>query len=186
MTATTSDVIDPADLAGRSGARLLDVRTPAEFETIRIPGSVNLPLAELGPHAARLGGLAGRPAPLVLVCQSGVRAHQAARTLRAAGAEVQVLSGGVDAWSAAGQRVERGRARWAMERQVRLVAGSVVLTSVLAGVRFPRASAAAGLIGGGLTFSALSNTCTMATLLAKLPYNRPGGVDAEAAVRALS
>lgn len=58
------------------------------------------------------------------------------------------------------------------ERQVRLVAGSVALSSVLGSVAIPRLKWLAAAIGGGLTYAALSDTCAMATALSKLPYNR--------------
>jgi len=38
-------------------------------------------------------------------------------------------------------------------------------------------NAVAGFIGAGLTFSAVTNTCGMAMVLAKLPYNRGAGCD---------
>ncbi|HEU5082870.1 MAG TPA: DUF2892 domain-containing protein, partial [Acidimicrobiales bacterium] len=56
--------------------------------------------------------------------------------------------------------------------QVRLVAGGITLASVVASVWFPPARFVAGFIGAGLTFSAVTNTCGMAMMLAKLPYNR--------------
>ncbi len=85
---------------------------------------------------------------------------------------MHVLDGGVNAWTAVGGDVVRGQAKWALERQVRLVAGSIVLAGVLASTRVPAAKWAAGFVGGGLTFAALSNTCAMGNLLGRLPYNR--------------
>jgi len=70
-----------------------------------------------------------------------------------------------------------------MERQVRLVAGSIVLAGVAASFVWPRARLASGAVGGGLVFSALTNTCGMAALLARLPYNRGERADVERAVR---
>ncbi|MEV1294559.1 YgaP-like transmembrane domain [Pseudonocardia sp. NPDC049635] len=103
-----------------------------------------------------------------------MRAEQGRRHLAAAGLDTaRVLDGGVPAYAAAGGDVVHGRTVWAMERQVRLVAGSLVLTGILGG-RFvsPKLRLLAGGIGTGLTFSALSDTCAMAGLLAKLPFNR--------------
>ncbi|RPK24568.1 hypothetical protein EES37_37035 [Streptomyces sp. ADI91-18] len=40
-------------------------------------------------------------------------------------------------------------------------------------------------IAGGLAFSAVTNTCGMAALLAKLPHNRPRQGDLEATLAAL-
>ena len=44
------------------------------------------------------------------------------------------------------------------------------------------------LIGGGLVFSALTNTCGMAAVLSKLPYNRrqPAGIGLEATLSKLA
>ena len=44
----------------------------------------------------------------------------------------------------------------------------------------------AAAIGGGLTFAALSNTCAMGTMLAKLPYNRGTACDAQSIVSSSS
>lgn len=44
----------------------------------------------------------------------------------------------------------------------------------------------AAVVGGGLVFAGLTDTCMMAMVLAKLPYNRPAARDVAAMVRALS
>lgn len=102
---------------------VIDVRSPAEFETAHIAGSYNVPLDLLGEHAAQLAARLDRE--VVLVCQSGARAAQSRERLAGVGAEhLHVLDGGVGAYAAAGGDIVRGRARWALERQVRLVAGA--------------------------------------------------------------
>lgn len=63
-------------------------------------------------------------------------------------------------------------ARWAMERQIRLVAGLVVLISITASVLWPLARILAGAVGLGLTVAAVTDTCLLGRLLSKLPYNR--------------
>jgi rhodanese-related sulfurtransferase len=154
---------------------VLDVRSPGEFEALHIAGSYNVPLDLIGEHAAAFAARLAHHDDhhVVLVCQSGARAARARRHLAAVGARaLHVLDGGVPAVAAAGGDVVRGQGRWAMDRQVRLVAGSIVLASTLASLALPRARFVAGGIGAGLTWSALSNTCAMATLLGKLPYNR--------------
>lgn len=163
----------------------LDVRTPGEFATTRIAGAVNIPLDQV--DARRIAGAADRT--LVLVCQSGPRAEQAAGRIAEGGYDdVVVLAGGMGAWEAEGRPVERaaqGQEKWAMERQVRLVAGSIALTSVLASTVFPKAKWGAAFIGGGLTFAAVSNTCMMANALSRLPYNQGPGADVDGAVEQL-
>jgi len=175
-TPATLDVADLRHLVESGPApRLIDVRTPGEFESAHIPGSVNVPLDLLREHRERLRAHLGDPSgeQVVLVCRSGQRAVQAAAVLAGAGLRSpRVLEGGITAWQGDGAPLRTGRARWELERQVRLVAGSLVLTSILASTLFPRAKWLAAAIGGGLTFAALSNTCAMGTMLAKLPYNR--------------
>lgn len=151
--------------------RLLDVRTPAEFRTAHIPGAYNVPLDTLREHRGEL--LAQLDEQVVLVCRSGNRATQAGDALADAGlATLRVLEGGMLAWSATGGDVTRGRVTWELERQVRLVAGGIVLVSVLGSLLVPGLQWLAAAIGAGLAIAALTNTCAMGALLAKLPYNR--------------
>lgn len=182
-------VMDPgqvADFQGvKSGITLLDVRTPGEYASSHIHGSHNVPLHLLTSHARDIG--AAVDGPVVLVCQSGGRARQAEQVLRAEGlTRLHVLDGGVAAWEAAGLPLNRGRQRWSMERQVRAVAGGLALAGSVAGlvVWRPLGGLAAG-VGGGLLVSALTDTCTMARVLARLPYNRGAGCDVDAVVRTL-
>ncbi|MEV6202946.1 rhodanese-like domain-containing protein [Streptomyces sp. NPDC051771] len=151
--------------------RLLDVRTPGEFRTAHIPGSYNVPLNTLREHRAEL--LSHLDEEVVLVCRSGQRAREAEQALAQAGLpNLRVLDGGMNAWEAAGAPVERGAERWDMERQVRLVAGSIVLATGLVGLLVPGAHLIGTAVGAGLTYAALSNSCAMGVLLSKLPYNR--------------
>lgn len=177
MSSRTTDLITPTDLAARTVSAtvpiLIDVRTPAEYETAHIPGSINIPLPLVQQHATDLAG--DLDGPVVLICQAGGRARTAHAALTDAGAQqLAVLDGGVAAHTAAGQPVRRGRTRWALERQVRLVAGALVTGSILTSLRFPKARFLAGGIGAGLTAAALTDTCAMGAALSKLPYNRGG------------
>ncbi len=76
-----------------AGARIVDVRTPAEFSDGSYPGAVNMPLASL---LARMSELEPRTAPIVLFCASGARSAQAARLLKQAGFTDVVNAGGLD------------------------------------------------------------------------------------------
>lgn len=151
---------------------VIDVRSAAEFESLHIHGSYNVPLPLLSEHADELAARLG--SRVVLACQSGVRAEQARQKLAASGiGAAHVLTGGVPGYAAAGGDVVRGGGRWDLERQVRLAAGSLVLIG-LAGGRFvsPKIRALAGVIGTGLTFSAATNTCAMGKALSAMPWNR--------------
>ncbi|MDF2704463.1 MAG: Rhodanese domain protein [Nonomuraea muscovyensis] len=171
-------------IAANPDVLVVDVRTSAEFESAHIEGAINLPLDQVDAHLQRIvTGAGGR---LLLICQSGNRAERARTALGDAGlSDVVVLDGGMNSWIASGAPVNRGRARWSLERQVRLVAGSIVLTAAVASLWAPPAVFVAGFVGAGLTFAALTDTCAMGMMLAKLPYNRAGGVDVEAAIARL-
>ena len=162
-----------ADKAREAGAQLIDVRTPGEFETLRIPGSANIPLDRLEPAAllARLGP----HAPVYCVCQTGTRSQIAARLLREAGFQHVVhVDGGTNAWLAAGLPVERGgRNVMPLDRQVRTAAGTLVVLGTLAGAALhPAGYAVAALVGLGLTYAGLTDRCGMTLLFSKLPWNQ--------------
>lgn len=169
-------------LTHHEDVRVLDVRTPGEFETGHIAGAYNLPLGDLAGVIDELREVTDR---VVVVCQSGGRADQACQVLRNAGLDgVELLAGGMTAWRAAGLPVRQLDERWAMDRQVRLTAGAIVAATVLASVWFPATRFIAGAVGAGLVFSAVTNTCGMAAVLAKLPYNRPRHLTHPASVTA--
>jgi len=179
-TTLTSDTITVEQLTelrnNDPGVRILDVRTGGEYETKHIPGSYNVPLDTLAEHARDLAAVDHQ---VVLVCQTGGRATQAHGTLTEAGKDaIHILGGGMVDWEAEGGDVVRGTTeRWAMDRQVRLTAGSLVLGAIGASLAIPKAKWIAGGVGAGLTYSALSNTCAMAAVLAKLPYNQTDACD---------
>ncbi|MGW2626162.1 rhodanese-like domain-containing protein [Micromonospora taraxaci] len=161
--------------------RVLDVRTPAEFESSHISGSYNVPLDLLREHRRELRDQLNEDD--VLVCRSGVRATQAQQALAGVGLpDLRVLDGGIMSWQAADAPITRGVSRWDLERQVRLVAGSIVLVSVLASVFVPQLKWVAAFIGAGLTVAAVTNTCAMGLMLSKLPYNRSAGCDLDRVV----
>ncbi|MGC0421842.1 rhodanese-like domain-containing protein [Embleya sp. AB8] len=155
---------------------VLDVRTPAEYATGHIPGAYNVPLDRLHEAVPTLKR-ESRP-ELLIVCASGARSERARAELTAAGIEAAHLSGGTSAWVAEGHELDGpagARNVWPMERQVRLAAGSLVVLGLALGRRAPKARLLSVAIGSGLIYSAVSNTCGMAAVLAKLPYNRPAG-----------
>ncbi|MGW3352747.1 rhodanese-like domain-containing protein [Nonomuraea rubra] len=168
-TLTTAQV--RALLDSGAGVRLIDVRSPGEFAASHIPGSANVPLDVLRRHSAQLR--AEHDDHVVLVCRSGVRARDAYAIAAATGLPaVSVLDGGLNTWESQGAPVNRGRGTWAMERQVRMVAGGIVLAGVAGSVVWRPATWVAGAIGAGLAFSALTDTCAMARALSVLPWNR--------------
>ncbi|WP_051779747.1 rhodanese-like domain-containing protein [Streptomyces sp. NRRL S-241] len=159
---------------------VVDVRTPGEFASGHLPHAVNVPLDRLSRSLEALRQASGAK-PLLIVCASGARSENAVATLASHGIPASSLAGGTAAWAAGGHDLQypgggtRARAVWAMERQVRLTAGSLVLLGLALGLLLhPAFSLLAAAIGGGLVFSAVTNTCGMALVLSRLPFNRRG------------
>jgi rhodanese-related sulfurtransferase len=187
MTAAITSTELRDRIASDTPLQILDVRTPAEFETSHIDGSLNVPLDLLTDHGSKVAEQLDRNTDIVLVCRSGQRSTQAAELLQGQGVTGgTILENGITDWEAQGYDVKRGVQRWDLERQVRLVAGSIVLSSVLGSVAVPRLKWLAAAIGGGLTYAAISNTCAMGTALSKLPYNRGASTDAETVIAQLA
>lgn len=193
-TRTPATRLHPAHLQtdALSDHLVLDVRSEAEFAAGSLPGAHNTPLDRLEQALADLE-LELHERDVVLVCRSGARAQRAADALAASGASsLKVLDGGLEAASSAasssassasspsaasvpsiGWSTPASEAGWGIERQVRLVAGSIVATSILVSTWKPKARFVAGGIGAGLTVAALSGTCAMGAALGRLPFNRP-------------
>ena len=84
---------------------------------------------------------------------------------------VTVLAGGIDGWRAAGKPlVIEPQAPWSMERQVRMVAGTLILmTLALAYAVSMKFAFGTAFVGAGLVFAGVSDTCMMGLVLAKMP-----------------
>ena len=65
------------------GARVIDVRTPGEFQADPVPGAVNIPLSEVAEQVPRQ--YPDRDAVLLLHCQSGGRSRIACGRLKKLG-----------------------------------------------------------------------------------------------------
>lgn len=171
-------------LRADEATRILDVRTGGEFETAHIPGSYNVPLDTLVEHVAEFARVEH---PTVLVCQSGGRATQAGDRLAKTGkGGLYILDGGMNAWLAAdGDVVRSDHRRWALDRQVRLMAGSVAIIAVLLSLIVSWTIWIAGLVGVGLVYMAVTDACPVSPLMAKLPYNRTDPCDVAGVLEAM-
>ncbi|MFJ7156997.1 rhodanese-like domain-containing protein [Streptomyces sp. NPDC101118] len=177
---TVARAIGVADAQPRLGElTVVDVRTPGEFATGHLPDALNVPLERLAQSAPGLREAAGR-GPLLVVCASGGRSDRAVTELAGLGIAASGLTGGLRAWAAAGYPLDRpagsARAVWAMERQVRFAAGGIVLLGLVLGLLVhPACRLLSAAVAAGLVFSAVTDTCGMAVLLGRLPFNRRGG-----------
>ncbi|WP_395575634.1 rhodanese-like domain-containing protein [Streptomyces sp. BK79] len=167
---------------------VIDVRTPGEYASGHLPGAHNIPLDHLDAALPALKTAADR-GDLLIMCASGARSAQACERLADHGITTATLTGGTAAWTRLGHdthRSEGTRTPWAMDRQVRLAAGTLVLTGLLAGQRWNAARWLSAGVAGGLVFSALTDTCGMARILAAFPHNQPRTADLDATLAILT
>ncbi|HUP74745.1 MAG TPA: molybdopterin-synthase adenylyltransferase MoeB [Acidimicrobiales bacterium] len=102
--------VDPAGAEALvdSGALLLDVREPDEFEQGAVPGSVHIPRGHLESQVE--GRVTDRERPIVVMCAGGVRSAFAAKTLGDLGyRDVVSMDGGFNRWKDEGRSWERPR-----------------------------------------------------------------------------
>jgi rhodanese-related sulfurtransferase len=157
---------------------LIDVRTPAEYGEVHVDFARNVPLDRLEPkqvaadHAKRTG-------PIYFVCRSGGRSKTACEKMIAAGVtDVVSVEGGTAACDAAGLPVVRGKQAISLERQVRIAAGALVAIGAALAAFGPDqlwksiGAGLAGFVGCGLVFAGVTDTCGMAMLISRMPWNQ--------------
>lgn len=166
---TIQTVVPPAVPAG---GYLIDVRTPGEFAAVHAQGARLVPLDGLNPLKV-VESLGRGEDTLYLICKSGRRARMAAEKFVASGYKnVAVVEGGTDAWLAAGLPTVRGKGVISLERQVRIAAGILVLGGVVLGwFVHPAFYGLSAFVGAGLAFAGITDTCGMAMVLSKMPWN---------------
>ncbi len=82
----------------------VDIREPAAYDRVRLPGAANLPLDEIKNRLAELHML---PAAPVLYCRGGDKAKALSEELANDGMGIAYLDGGILAWEAEGLPIER-------------------------------------------------------------------------------
>jgi rhodanese-related sulfurtransferase len=90
------------------GAMVLDVRTPEEVATGRLPGARSIPLDRLATTLDAGEFPATSDTPILVYCRTGRRSAQAAALLAERGySRVYDLDGGITAWSEADLPIDR-------------------------------------------------------------------------------
>lgn len=170
--------IRPQELAElfKSGKKLdlIDVRTPVEFREIHVDHARNAPLDRLDPSSQVQTRIGLEAEPIYLICRSGSRGRQACENFQNAGfSNVVNVEGGTMACVEAGLPIVRGKRGIALERQVRIAAGSLVLLGAALGWFVdPAFVGLSAFIGAGLLFSGITDTCGMGMVLARMPWNQ--------------
>jgi len=150
--------------------QVIDVRSPAEFDSGHLPGAINIPMESF---ESRLQDI-DLKAPTVLVCQGGTRASVVCGQVGSRFEDIAVLDGGTEAWINSGAAVVRTtRSRKPLMQQALLGAGilngSGILLSLLVHPAFIGFSV---IVATGLILAGTTGICLMALILAKMPWNR--------------
>lgn len=152
-------------------AKLLDVRSALEYSEKHIEGSVNIPIDML---TSKAKDLSASGESYIVLCRTGNRSPMAADMLIQSGIQsVKVMEGGLTRWQKERLPVIEGAGGISLERQVRTIAGSLVLLGIalawLVNLAFIWISV---WVACGLIFAGVTNSCLMGMLLMKLPYNK--------------
>ena len=106
--APTVETISPqqAQKMMKTGAKMVDVREPAEWEEAHIAGSTLIPLGEVKQEPSK----AARAPKVLLLCHSGRRAAVAADAMpELKNVKLFVVEGGIVNWQKAGLPVSKGK-----------------------------------------------------------------------------
>lgn len=169
------EMISPKDAQAAASnspqVKFLDVRTVLEFGQTHIKDSLNIPIDLL---AEKTKELSIGKADYIIICRTGNRSAMAADILIQSGIHlVKVMEGGIARWQKEGFPVIKGIQVISLERQIRIIAGSLVLSGIFLSRFFnPWFIAISIFVSCGLVYAGLTDNCLMGMLLMKLPYNK--------------
>lgn len=151
--------------------KFLDVRSSFEFSDVHIKDAVNVPIDVLLTKVAELNQ---SKHGYIVLCRTGNRSPMAADMLMQSGVPgIMVLDGGMTRWQKERLPVIKGVGGISLERQVRAIAGGLVVIGILLALFVHAVFIFLPLlVGCGLLFAGISDTCLMGMLLMKLPYNK--------------
>lgn len=156
------------------GAQLFDIRSTDEYAHEHIAQASLLPLENIA-KGEKLPSFSEQDV-VIFHCQSGRRTAQNSALLAGSvsPAKVYLLEEGINGWKQQGLDVVRNKNQpLPIMRQVQIAAGSLILAGTLLGyVLSPLFFLLSGFVGAGLLFAGISGFCGMATLLAKMPWNK--------------
>lgn len=91
-----------AELTSESAPFLLDVREPYEWQQVRMPGAVHIPMNDIPQRVDELP----HDSPIVVICAHGSRSYGVAGYLLEEGYTARSLAGGLSGWARDGGPVE--------------------------------------------------------------------------------
>ena len=146
-------------------AAIIDVREPAEYGDLHIPGAINIPSTQY--ESEHFSGYAQKN--IYLVCQSGRRANQVRNQLIEDGFQnVFILETQM-------QHIRNGKKTkgWTVDRQFRMTLGILLaLFLVLHFLDVKNGIIIPIILASGLIFTSIIDRCYMRMGIAMLPWNR--------------
>jgi len=154
---------------------LLDVRTPGEHRKLHIKGTTLLPLDSIDEKAIENLKESINGQEICAICVSGRQSAFAARKLLDQGFEkVSILQGGIRSWKDAEFPLIRGKGPISVNRQARLLVGTLVIAGTVIFWYSQRAwwLAMPAFLGLGLIFSGATGIRGLNRIIRKMPWNR--------------
>ena len=173
--ASSIEMISPGEAAkilkDDPQTKILDVRSAMEVSQTHIANSINVPIDMI---TAKVGELSQSRQKYLALCHSGNRAAMAADMLMQSGINsVKVIEGGIARWEKERLPVIKGEGGVSLERQVRVIAGTLVLTGImLAWLLHWEFIFISVFVASGLVYAGLTDNCLMGLLLMRVPYNK--------------
>jgi rhodanese-related sulfurtransferase len=148
----------------------LDVRTPAEFRAEHIKRFKNISLDKLENYIDELQ----KYDTVIISCASGNRSNNACKLLKGRLKNLVSLTGGITEWKQAKFPIIQEKTTYiSVMRQVQIIVGLGTLAPSLLSLTFSsHYSWISGFFGAGLLVAGLTNTCLLASILAKAPWNQ--------------
>ena len=149
---------------------LIDVRSESEHNNLKISEAKNIPLEKLEDFKKEIA----QYKTVYIHCNSGNKSQKACQALsELKNTEVIDIQGGILEWQQLKLPTIGNKNKLPIIRQVMISAGSLVLLGViLSHVSSPNWIYLSGFVGAGLVFAGVTGFCGMATLLAKMPWNK--------------
>lgn len=149
---------------------IIDVRSPDEFRSGHIEGSINMPLETVLTHAETLRAYTH----VYLYCRSGNRSGQACARLHDSQIPHAVsIEGGISEMRKAGFVVIGEKGPLPLQQQVLLGAGAIVATGIILSILVSPWFQLISLFASfGLMYAGISGNCLLANVLSRMPWNR--------------
>jgi rhodanese-related sulfurtransferase len=148
-------------------AQFIDVRTASEFRNEHINAFKNIPLHTLTSDSFNPQD------NLVIICQRGNRSQKACALLKDSVSNLTHVAGGVSEWSTYYSTVKQESHGVSIMRQVQIVVGLFVLIGAILSQKVsPNFIWLSAFFGAGLLFAGVTNTCALAAVLTRMPWNK--------------